>query len=981
MSLRIKILLIEDDANDFVILRNLLQETGFSGFTLDRAKTYESGVEAIHRAEHDVILLDYRLGERNGLELLREVSAHGCPAPIIFLTGRGDHYAVDSEALKAGAADYLVKGQINSDLLERSIRYSISRRRAELELKGYRDRFEELVRERTEKLASANHELRIEIAERKKAEENAREQKEFLTTVIESLHHPFYVINADDYTILMANSAAAPKSFSPDITCHELTRMESEPCGGQGRLCPLETIKRTGKPSTTEHFHYDAEGNPRYIEIHGYPIVDRKGKVAQIIEYALDISDRKRVEEELKRVRDDLAKERSLLHAVLDQMPSGVIVAEPSGKIILANEHATEILGRKASHRDEYPEYRACHSNGAPYDPDEYPLNRSLNQGETVIDEEIVLTLPHIEKTLIILASASPVRDLEGNVAAAVLSFQDITERKKAEEELYRRGQEYRALVENSPDVVMRVDRELRRVFANQALETLTGYPISHFIGTTIYEPGSEDRFEYVSLMEKACASIFSTGAEQAFEFPYPTTEGGIRHFHMRLVPEYTKEGEIGSILTISRDITDLRKVQEELRKARDELELRVRDRTAELARSNRALRLDEARLEALWKLSQMAGATTKDIADFTLEQQIKLTGSKAGAIGLMNEEEGVFTLYACTVDIREKSGLVHDPISFPIRRSRLLSECVTKREPIVVREPDRSALDGMCPFVPVTLQRLMIVPIVEGDSVVAVATAGNKDEEYDQSDIRQLTLLSDGMWKLVQRGKAEKALREAESLAAMGRALSAVAHDVKTPLVAIGGFTRMVHDHLDEGSGDRSKLEIVISEVRRLEAMLKDILDFSKPLELDKSFQDVNGLILESLLMVDDVARERELKIETHFADLPPVFCDPTRIKQIIINLVMNAIQASPPGRTVSVSTGIRGKRLLIDVTDCGCGVPVQKRDEIFTPFVSTKKEGTGLGLAISKKIVEAHKGDIQVLSNAEEGATLRVSFPTVTD
>ena len=190
-----------------------------------------------------------------------------------------------------------------------------------------------------------------------------------------------------------------------------------------------------------------------------------------------------------------------------------------------------------------------------------------------------------------------------------------------------------------------------------------------------------------------------------------------------------------------------------------------------------------------------------------------------------------------------------------------------------------------------------------------------------------------------------------------------------------------MVHDHLDEGSGDRSKLEIVISEVRRLEAMLKDILDFSKPLELDKSFQDVNGLILESLLMVDDVARERELKIETHFADLPPVFCDPTRIKQIIINLVMNAIQASPPGRTVSVSTGIRGKRLLIDVTDCGCGVPVQKRDEIFTPFVSTKKEGTGLGLAISKKIVEAHKGDIQVLSNAEEGATLRVSFPTVTD
>ncbi len=979
MSLHFKVLLIEDDEDDVGLIKNLLQETSFSEFELDRVGTYEAGVEAICRAEHDAVLLDYRLGKRNGLELLRQVVSNGCLAPIIILTGQGD-YKVDAEAMEAGAADYLVKGQISSDLLERSIRYSIVRKQAELKLKNYYDHLEELVKERTEQLESANHELRIEIAERKKAEERATEQREYLTTVIDSLDHPFYVINADDYTIRMANSAAAPAGLPPNITCHELTHKNSQPCDGSEHLCPLKMIKQTGRPLTTEHLHYDAGGNQKYVEVHGHPILDKKGEVVQIIEYALDISDRKRVEEELRSARDDLAREKSLLHAVLNQMPSGVIVVEPNGEIILSNEHATETLGHKAFHRYEYSGYRIFHSDGTPYDPNDYPLSRCLNKGEIVMDEEVILAVPHSEKTLIIQASASPVRDLKGNVVAAALSFRDITDRKRAEEELFRREQEYRALVENSPDVVMRVDRELHRIFANQALESMTGYPISHFIGTTIYEPESEDRREYVGRMEKACAKIFSTGEEEAFEFAYPTT-GGTRYFHMRLVPEYSREGGIESILTISRDITDLRRVQEELRNARDELEARVQERTAELAKSNRALRLDEARLEALWKLSQMAEATTKDIVDFTLEQQIKLTRSKVGAIGFVDEEEKTFTLYACTTDIGEKGRLIDKPIGFPIERFRLLSESIRKREPIVIQEFGKSASDGMCPFLPVTLHRFMIAPILGGDSVVAVAMAGNKDEEYDPSDIRQLTLLLDGMWKLVQRGKAEKALREAESLAAMGRALSVVAHDVKTPLVAIGGFTRMVHGHLDESSDDRSKLEIVINEVRRLETMLKDILAFSKPLGLDKSFQDVNRVILESLMMVDGAARERELKIETHFADVPPVFCDPMRIKQVIINLAMNAIQASPPGKTVSVSTHLLGKRLLIDVTDCGCGVPFEKRDEMFAPFVSTKKEGTGLGLAISKKIVEAHKGNIQILDNAAEGITLRVSFPVVSD
>jgi signal transduction histidine kinase len=132
---------------------------------------------------------------------------------------------------------------------------------------------------------------------------------------------------------------------------------------------------------------------------------------------------------------------------------------------------------------------------------------------------------------------------------------------------------------------------------------------------------------------------------------------------------------------------------------------------------------------------------------------------------------------------------------------------------------------------------------------------------------------------------------------------------------------------------------------------------------------------------MIEDAARERKLSIETHFADLPLVSFDPMRMKQVVMNLVMNAVQASPPGKIISVTTHLKGKRLLIDVSDCGCGIPAQKRHEIFAPFVSTKKEGTGLGLAISKKIIEAHRGRIEILDNAEQGVTIRISLPAIID
>jgi signal transduction histidine kinase/CBS domain-containing protein len=131
---------------------------------------------------------------------------------------------------------------------------------------------------------------------KKKLQEGERElrkQNKFLNNILQYLTHPFYVINANDYTIEMTNSASNAAEPPEKATCYK-------PCDGADHICLLEEIKKTGKPATAEHIHYDKDGNPRYTEVHGYPIFDEEGNVTQVIEYCFDITARKRAEQKLE---------------------------------------------------------------------------------------------------------------------------------------------------------------------------------------------------------------------------------------------------------------------------------------------------------------------------------------------------------------------------------------------------------------------------------------------------------------------------------------------------------------------------------------------------------------------------------------------------------------------------------------------------------------------------------------------------------
>ncbi len=148
----------------------------------------------------------------------------------------------------------------------------------------------------------------LEEASKKRwlAEQEVIQRNEFLRHIFESLTHPFYVVDAEDYSILMANSATIQGGLPHGATCYALTHQRSEPCSGAEHLCPMENVKNSRGPFTTEHIHYDKDGRKRHVEVHGYPVLDGEGKLTQVIVYTLDVTRRKQMEEELRKSHDEL---------------------------------------------------------------------------------------------------------------------------------------------------------------------------------------------------------------------------------------------------------------------------------------------------------------------------------------------------------------------------------------------------------------------------------------------------------------------------------------------------------------------------------------------------------------------------------------------------------------------------------------------------------------------------------------------------
>jgi signal transduction histidine kinase/ActR/RegA family two-component response regulator len=294
-----------------------------------------------------------------------------------------------------------------------------------------------------------------------------------------------------------------------------------------------------------------------------------------------------------------------------------------------------------------------------------------------------------------------------------------------------------------------------------------------------------------------------------------------------------------------------------------------------------------------------------------------------------------------------------------------------------------------------------MNVPVFDGDRIAIVAGVGNKPVNYDDGDVRQLTLLMEGMWHILKHRKADEdrarlqsRLSQATKMEAIGRLAGGVAHDFNNLLTTILGYSEMILSQLNEEDAFRTEVEEIHRAGEYAANLTQQLLAFSRKQVIKPRIIDLNDAVKNSRKMLERLIGDN---IDLKFIlapDIGRIKVDPHQIDQVLLNLVVNARDAMPNGGTLTISTGSEalekesahphleiadGSYVVLTVADTGMGMSEDTKARLFEPFFSTKEDskGAGLGLAMIYGITKQNRGAITVNSEPSAGTVFKIYLP----
>jgi nitrogen-specific signal transduction histidine kinase len=293
------------------------------------------------------------------------------------------------------------------------------------------------------------------------------------------------------------------------------------------------------------------------------------------------------------------------------------------------------------------------------------------------------------------------------------------------------------------------------------------------------------------------------------------------------------------------------------------------------------------------------------------------------------------------------------------------------------------------------TMSRLeaeVSIPLISKGHLIGIINLSHKfnREVCSHDDLELLSTLANQTTiaienaKLVEDLKKSKSyIRRADRLASLGTLTAGLAHEIRNPLVAIKTLTQLLPERLEDEEFRNHFLRIASGEVDRISSLVNELLEFARPSDPKFELADINNILDGMILLISTETKKKQISVLKEFSpNLPAVHVDQEQIKQVFLNILLNAIEATLPTGTVVVRTRSFIKsgdepHVQVEFTDTGCGIPPEYLEDIFTPFFTTKNKGSGLGLSISNQIIQDHRGYIHVESKVNTGTSFYVNLP----
>ncbi|MCK6406309.1 MAG: PAS domain S-box protein [Rhodocyclaceae bacterium] len=582
-------------------------------------------------------------------------------------------------------------------------------------------------------------------------------------------------------------------------------------------------------------------------------------------------------------------------------------------------------------------------------------------------------------------------RDAEGRALRVIGTHTDISDFRATIETLRKLQM---AVAQSSNGIVI-TDADAHIEYVNDAFAAITGYPLEEAVGKRagFNASGQTPRSTYDSLWLALRAGNAWRG-----EFINQRKSGELHTCFVHISPVRQADGMITNYLAVLEDITEKKVIAAELDQHRHHLQELVAARTTDLVEANRRLQMSDARLNAMFEMSQQAPSLTEqELLQLGVDEAVRLTGSTIGYLHLINADQETIHLYlwsSGTTAYCDAMPLTH----YPLSSAGIWADAARERRPVIHNDfaalVSGGKLRNGLPEKHAPLTRHMAAPVIEGQDVRLLIGVGNKATDYDDSDVRELQLIGDDLWRIVMRRRAEATLAEAKRAAeaanqAKSSFLANMSHEIRTPMNAIIGLTHLTLRDLPEGA-QRDRLHKVHDAAQHLLGVINDILDISKieagRLTLEATdFQLARVFDNVATLNADKLA-EKGLTLHREIDPAIPRVLrgDPLRLGQILINYASNAIKFTEHGHVTLRATLVRASEegaapllLRFEVEDSGIGISPQAQIRIFDAFeqadTSTTRRfgGTGLGLAICRHLATLMGGDVGVDSTPGKGST----------